>query len=368
MISVRTRRQRRAATATAAGVTAALVALATGGCAGGNGTTGTATTNGLEKKAPAEIQLVAAALLKTATSVHVTGPSQRSDGSPVRLDLRFQDGSRTGVITLAGARSEVTVVGTDIYLKGDKRAWKALAAPPAAPDTAGRWVKLPSEQVPLEDLSLRSVATQLTRNASLLELKVEQAKLDGRQVVVLRQRNGSALYVANTGPAYPLRMDDKRPGGGRIEFAEYGADFHIAPPSNPLSNAMTAEETAWLGALDSLAKKMERAFTDSPTYLTSSSLASMADALRTCGHELTRIGPPSDRLQPVYALAKRACAAFDKGARCLATAAHIGTPMAGSAADRKFSQALDCGFASSQGSAPLTNAIIEGQDINKRLG
>lgn len=40
------------------------------------------------------------------------------------------------------------------------------------------------------------------------------------------------LYVANTGPPYPLHADKKGNDAGRIDLSEYGADFHITAPSN----------------------------------------------------------------------------------------------------------------------------------------
>ena len=53
--------------------------------------------------------------------------------------------------------------------------------------------------------------------------------LDGRKVLVLNQRNGAKLYVAATGPAFPLRTDEK---AGHVQFSEYGVDFHITAPAD----------------------------------------------------------------------------------------------------------------------------------------
>ena len=38
----------------------------------------------------------------------------------------------------------------------------------------------------------------------------------------------------NTGVGYPLRGDFKGPAAGRIDFSEYGADFRITAPEEPL--------------------------------------------------------------------------------------------------------------------------------------
>ena len=79
---------------------------------------------------------------------------------------------------------------------------------------------------------------------------------------------------------------------------------------------MTVEEVDWLDEVDKLPEKMENAYKEIPPNLTTSALVMAASKLRTCSRELRRIGAPSDRLQPVYALAKKGCAEYDKGARC----------------------------------------------------
>jgi hypothetical protein len=54
----------------------------------------------------------------------------------------------------------------------------------------------------------------------------------------------------------------------------------------------------------------------------------------------------------------KACAEYDKGAECFATAADIGIPFAGTAAEREQTQAIDCGFAASgNGGIPLADAV-----------
>lgn len=64
---------------------------------------------------------------------------------------------------------------------------------------------------------------------------VEQAMLDGRKTVVISQQNGSRLYIANTGPAYPLRGILAGAGAGHIYFTEYGGDFQISAPTGAVS-------------------------------------------------------------------------------------------------------------------------------------
>jgi hypothetical protein len=340
-------------------VTAALVLAVTGACTGNQ-------TNGLEKKAAAEVQQDAAAALKAAKTVRVTGATL-SQGRRVRLDLRLQDGRSSGVVMLTGAQAEFTAIGSDFYLKGNQQVWQALLAPPPVEGFAGQWVKLRSEQVTLDLISIESLAAQLTDNAWRLQPKVEQATLGDRKVVVLSQQDGSRLYVANTGPAHPLRIDHRKPDGWQVDLAEHGADLQVAAPSNSLSNGLTPAESAWLDKVEKLTATMEKAFEAIPTYLSASALTTAATRLRGCNQELARIGSPSYRLEPVHALAERACAKYEKGAQCFASAARIGIPRAGSAAERKLDSAIRCGFASSEASVMLRDAMNTGDEIRSKL-
>ena len=57
---------------------------------------------------------------------------------------------------------------------------------------------------------------------------------------VISEKDGSKLYVANTGPACPLRAENKGKDAGRFDFTEYGTDFHITPPGNAVDLDQTS--------------------------------------------------------------------------------------------------------------------------------
>ncbi len=142
------------------------------------------------------------------------------------------------------------------------------------------------------------------------------------------------------------------------------------------SGPLTGRELAWLEAIaklgdktDGIIDKVLAVMTVPPSAMTAARLRSLAGELRACSRELARLGSPSGRLQPVYHLAQRACAQFDKGARCLATAAGLGTPAAGSAEERKLDRAVDCGASAPEdGSDLLLDAELKGEDIEDAAG
>jgi hypothetical protein len=190
-------------------------------------------TNGLENRSAAQVQKEVGAALKTAKSVHVTVTVSNSGHLP-QLDLRIQGRSSTGAMGLGDVQFQVTAIGGATYIRGDQRVWEAFGVPAAVQQRlTGRWVKVrPQQFASLEAFSLDSLAAGLTRNDSRLVPKVHQATLDGRKVLVLRRRDGSRTYVANTGPAYPLRTEGKGPNPVRVDFTDFGVDFHITTPSD----------------------------------------------------------------------------------------------------------------------------------------
>jgi len=156
------------------------------------------------------VQQAAAAALKAAKSVHVRGTAL-NQGKPLQADLRIQGNASSGTMEMQGVKTEIITIGSTTFLKTDQQTWKVLRVPAAAAQLlAGRWVKTRPEQVTgVTGFSLDNLAAQLVKNDSPWESKVEQTTLGGNKVVVLSQQDGSKLYVANTGPPYPLRGEEK---------------------------------------------------------------------------------------------------------------------------------------------------------------
>jgi hypothetical protein len=214
-------------------------------------------TNGLEKKSATQVQQAAVAALKAAKSVHVTwtGRDERKTG---RLDMRTQGNASTGIMGLPGVNIglpgvielQITTIGPDLYVKTDRRGWQllgAIGAPAAMQNLAGRWVKIRKDQVNLEGpFSLDELAAQLAKWSpeSPLEPKIVQTTLDGKKVVVVSAQNGSKLYVANTGAAYPLRVERGGTATGRFDYTEYGVGFHITAPSDAVEAPTATSGTA----------------------------------------------------------------------------------------------------------------------------
>jgi hypothetical protein len=112
------------------------------------------------------------------------------------------------------------------------------------------------------------------------------------------------------------------------------ADAPALPPATtaPLSEA----DLTWLNSFNTLTRAL---LTDdiAPTQTsTPTDVGVIEQHIRGCSRTLTRIGSPSQRLQPVYTRTEQACQHYDKAAACahtLATGAH---------GNRQANEAVDC--------------------------
>ena len=191
-------------------------------------------TNGLEHQTAVQVAQAAEAAFKAARTVHVRG-TFLADGRTEKFDLRYEGGSTSGTFTVNGATIQMVTVGDTAYLKANERGWAAMGNPP---DTQGlfanQWVKSGSARDMLTPFSLATFASELTAEEFTHGGTVAQSTMAGQSVVVVNYPDGSRLYVANTGPAYPLRFDAAGSVGGQRDFSQYGAAFHITAPLKPM--------------------------------------------------------------------------------------------------------------------------------------
>jgi hypothetical protein len=140
-------------------------------------------------------------------------------------------------------------------------------------------------------------------------------------------------------------------------------------PTTTTPPPLTAKEGAWLKAIPRVSSKIEKALGVTDINVTPETMHSYANTLRSCRRELLGAGAPSARLQPVYALVKRACAQHDKGARCFETAATLNPMGPGTPAARAQDRAIQCGLdTATKGLSLLADAEEEGSKIQAEAG
>jgi hypothetical protein len=148
------------------------------------------------------------------------------------------------------------------------------------------------------------------------------------------------------------------------------------PPTTTIP-PLSAEEVAWLDAFTKMKKtfeeKRDKVYRAGQGGVSRALMVLLGKTVGACGRELARIGaPPSDRLQPVYALAKKACQQLGKAAKCHATQARLsdarGGVVVGSPQERDWEQAGRCAeVAEEKGLDLLGQAEAKGVEIKISL-
>jgi hypothetical protein len=149
-------------------------------------------------------------------------------------------------------------------------------------------------------------------------------------------------------------------------------------PTTTTAPPLTTEEVAWLDALtkmkETFEKKRDKVLRAGTGGVSRALEALLGKTVGACGPDLARVGPPpSDRLQPVYALARKACQQFGKAARCHATVVRLSLPsggvVVGSPQERPWKQASRCAqIAGDKGMELLSQAFAKGVEIQVETG
>lgn len=189
----------------------------------------------LEGKTGPEVADAAAAALEEAGAVHVTGTVEQ-DGEEAEVDLQLQGEDASGTLTLAGAEVQLLAVGGDVYMQAAPEFWASFGMPEQmAAQFDGRWVTVPgAAAADFADFSLAGFVDQLRNPDNEVEEEVRSDEVDGTDVVVVEQENGSELFVADEDPSYPLQITESGDSNSVLTFSDFGEEEDISAPSDAI--------------------------------------------------------------------------------------------------------------------------------------
>jgi hypothetical protein len=187
-------------------------------------------TNGIEKLSSAEV-------LETASKNLQAQPAFRVRGSTAHgaLDLVFVNGvGSTGNVTIGGYPLTLLATGGKAWVKGDPAYYEAAVGPGSAQLIGDKWVELPAEAMPkiavfTEGAAFLSNVINTTADVTLTGLQ----EVDGSPAIGAQDSaGGGTLWVAASGPALPVRFDERGAAGenGVLRFVDYGVAVPIAAP------------------------------------------------------------------------------------------------------------------------------------------
>ena len=240
---------------------AAVAALA--GC----GSTG---TNGVAGKGAGSIVATAEDAVLNASSVHIQGQFNSGD-QPVALDLRLaKDKGASGTVTIGSEVIELLRVGPDVYVKGDEAFYRSVlsrlgdgstpapsasgsasapasgskssgASPKSAQSSTDNSIAVNAMQINFlhigpADAQYQTFASLTDPRQLLAQImqgigalgKDGQKDIRGTKSIVLSGAKDTRVYVAIDGQPYLERV--LPPGGGTLDFMDYGSSVTLNPP------------------------------------------------------------------------------------------------------------------------------------------
>jgi hypothetical protein len=212
-----------------------VVALA--GCGGGGGPK----SNGVPDKTATQIIAQMKKDVSNAKSVHITG-SGTSGNTKLSLDLQLERGTGgAGHIEIGGYGFDIVRIDNKLYFKADRAALNHFAGAIVARLLAGRWFVVPAGSsgfgsfTPFTDL--QKLMSQILTASGRVE-KGEETKVGDQPAITLTDtKNGGTLYVATTGPAYPLQLKPGKSKTGTISFTDWDQPVTLTAPKDSLDYA-----------------------------------------------------------------------------------------------------------------------------------
>ncbi|QEU82879.1 hypothetical protein CP968_12060 [Streptomyces subrutilus] len=188
-------------------------------------------TNGVGKLTADKIEAKAKAAATEAEAVHLSG-TLVSGGKSFTLDMRLKSDGGSGEVKSSEDTFQLLRVGDQLYLKASAAFW-------GQSDSAGKlgdkYVKVPQSDPTYKQF--RGFTEMDVLLDGLLGLqgtlaKGSYAKVGHTRVVQVTadQGKGGKLSVSLEGTPYPLLLE-RAGGAGRVELAEWGKPFPLAPPA-----------------------------------------------------------------------------------------------------------------------------------------
>jgi hypothetical protein len=215
------------------------IALGAAGCGSSNSAShtssgsGGAAANGIAAQSPQQILAATMAASNAAKSVHLAG-STVTGGQRIQLDLNLGAGQGSGSFSQAGLTVQLITLQNVIYLKAGGAFWQKFAGSAAAQLLADKWLKAPASSSSLAGIAQltdfhKLLSTTLSQHGTLA--KQGTSTVNGQSAVAVKDTSrGGTLYIATTGPAYPLQLVGGS-GGGKLTFDHWNEPVTATAPS-----------------------------------------------------------------------------------------------------------------------------------------
>jgi hypothetical protein len=217
---------------------AAAGAFALAGCGGSGGpsTLQVKVRDGESGKSAGQILRDVRVAVTKASSVHLSGDIQTT--ATVGLNLYLDHKGGRGTVSTNGLVIRVVRIGTAAYLSSSNAFYRQFTDAAGMHLLEGRWLKVPISNArfgafgDLTDMQAL-LATILQPKGAVV--KAGTQTLHGNSVIGLRDSSGGGtLYVAATGPPFPVELVQSGAHHGVVDFDHWGGPVVLRAPGHPV--------------------------------------------------------------------------------------------------------------------------------------
>jgi hypothetical protein len=162
-----------------------------------------------------------------------------SGGQPITLDMDLLAGKGgRGRLAESGLSFELIETGGTVYIKGSPQFFRHIGGNAAAQLFQGKWLKAPASSGSLASFAaltdLRQLVDQTLANHGTLA-KGATTTVAGQKVIgITDSTKGGTLFVATTGPPYPIEVTKAGASGGSIVFNRWNESLSLVAPANAI--------------------------------------------------------------------------------------------------------------------------------------
>ena len=208
------------------GLALALAAgFAAAGCSSSSG-------NGIASESVTQIQQSVEQAVNSASSVEINGSTVQSGKTITFQVVTFSSGDFSGSLVQSGNSVMIKKIGANDYLNGSAGYYQAVGASASeASALGGIWVYGPDSQLGFgSSFTLASVVKSIKNPNGTLH-KGSASTIDGQAAFSVTSSKGGSLWVATTGKAYPIELDNSGTNGGTVKFANWNQGTSPVAPA-----------------------------------------------------------------------------------------------------------------------------------------
>lgn len=174
---------------------------------------------------------------------YVTG-SIKEGAQTVSLQVALSAHGGGGTVSTQGATLNVVANKKALYIKADKHSWQVMAgnatgSAAVVARLAGKWVKVPVTNASFGSFANFAFSTKFLGSVTAQKMtftKNGETTKEGRSAIVLKDSEGTNIYVAARSPHYLLGVAGTEHGSdnasGKLKFSDFGS---AALPATPVA-------------------------------------------------------------------------------------------------------------------------------------